>query len=128
MKWSQIPRKIRDTVWSSKCLPKGWDYELNIEMVEVGPLYASLSLIGDSGLSEFDSCQVYDDDVADDYTEEDLRHPIIIDRRLNGMQANVADGLHRIMRAHQLGVKSIPAIDVTEMFLKAGMPQASNNY
>ena len=130
MKWSKLPIDVRDAIWSSGCLPDDWDYDLKIQNVDVGPLYSALALPdSDSGMSEFEACQVYNEDFEDlnncGYSEEDLKYPIIIDRRL---PSNVADGMHRIMLANKLGVATIPAIDITDMFIAAGMPEARNDY
>lgn len=127
IKWSAIPKKIRSACWSNKCLPSDWDFDLDIFHIEVDPLYAALSMQdSQTGVSDFDSCNVYQDEVENSYTKKDLRYPIIVDRRFKGMQANVADGLHRIMLAHLLKVRTLPAIDVTDMFISAGYPIATN--
>lgn len=127
IKWSSIPKSIRNTCWSSNCLPRDFDYDLTVEIVQVAPLYATLSLVDpETGINDFESCQVYQEDVSKEYTKKDLRHPIIIDRRFKGRQGNIADGLHRIMFAYINGIKEIPSVDVTEMFITAGYPTPTN--
>jgi len=121
MNWTDIPEEIQRTLWSWKSIPTDYERAFHIFPVEVEPLYEELSSSGD-----FDSCQVYDDDAA--HFDVDLSRPIIIDKRFNNLQSNVADGLHRIMAAHHKGIKTIPAVDVTPMFLDLGLPQASNKY
>lgn len=118
-KWSEIPKSVRQTVWSYRKIPSGYDREFPIEMIDVEPLYQKLTDDND-----FNSCNVYDDEW--EFYKVDLRKPIMIDKRFNGLQANVADGLHRIMVAHHKGIKQLPSIDLTPMFMELGLLKAEN--
>ena len=127
IQWSSLPKYVRKALWSSDLLPKGFDFVLQVKPIDVAPLFVALNVSdSDSGVSDFESANVYEDEVLADYTEDDLRFPIIIDRRLQGLQANVADGLHRVMLAYHLGRRTLPSVDVTDMFVLAGFPIASN--
>lgn len=117
--WKQIPLPVQATVWSWNAIPLDYDRQFQIVQVEVEPLYSELQ-------STFSSAGVYEDDL-DHLGEQDLDYPIMIDKRLQG-QADIADGLHRIMKAHLLGRATIPAIDLTPMFIELGLVKASNEY
>ena len=121
LNWSESPGFVKATIWSANAIPPDFDYDFPIEMIDVAPLHAALSTHDSDSYSEYELAQVHDDELD----HVDLSKPIIIDKRL---PHQVADGMHRIMRAILESVPKLPSIDITPMFIELNMPEARNDY
>jgi hypothetical protein len=95
-----------------------WDVAKALEMVEAGEILAKGPLDMD-GPRKLLSMHRVNEKYAKRLTEEDLERPVIIAQQLTTLQNGEAtpfsmliDGWHRVWKARELGMDSLPAVMV----------------